>query len=123
MKLLLDMNLSPGFVALFEQQGWSACHWSEVGDIRAADPVIMEWARTHGYIVVTHDLDFGAILAVTQAKGPSVVQVRTQDVTPNHLAPILITTLSQYESMLTKGALVIVHEQKSRVRILPLSLN
>jgi predicted nuclease of predicted toxin-antitoxin system len=27
----------------------------------------MNWALTNGYIVFTHDLDFGAILAATQA--------------------------------------------------------
>ena len=30
-------------------------------------PSVMEWARSNGYIVFTHDLDFGAILAATRA--------------------------------------------------------
>ena len=56
-------------------------HWSTV-DIRAADDVIMSWARENGFIVFTHDLDFGVLLALTQAENPSVIQVRTQDVFP-----------------------------------------
>lgn len=56
----------------------------------------MDWARVNGYVVFTHDLDFGALLAVTHAEGPSVIQVRTQDVTPDHLAPIVINALRQY---------------------------
>ena len=79
-KILIDMGLSPRWVPLFSERGWKSCHWSEVGDPRATDREIMEWARLHGYVVFTHDLDFGAILAVTSANGPSVIQVRSQKV-------------------------------------------
>ena len=33
MKILIDMNLSPEWVAVFENHGWSAVHWSTVGDL------------------------------------------------------------------------------------------
>ncbi len=82
MKLLIDMNLSPDWVEVFRRNGWEALHWSMVGDPRATDRAIMEWARANGYVVFTHDLDFGALLAVTQLNGPSVIQVRTQDIMP-----------------------------------------
>ncbi len=45
----------------------------------------MDWARPSGYVVFTHDLDFGALLAASHAGGPSVIQVRAQDVLPDHL--------------------------------------
>jgi len=45
MKLLLDMNLSPDWLPVFTKQGWHALHWSTVGDPRAPDNVIMQWAR------------------------------------------------------------------------------
>ena len=61
MKLLIDMNLSPGWVEVFKQQGLEALHWSAVGDPRAPDPIIMEWARANEYVLFTHDLDFGTI--------------------------------------------------------------
>ena len=48
MKLLLDMNLSPGWVGFLRDQGFEAMHWSEVGDPRAPDASIMAWARDHG---------------------------------------------------------------------------
>lgn len=80
----------------------------------------MQWAVGDQRVVLTHDLDFGAILAATRATGPSVVQVRTQDVRPDSLAPLLIPILRQYQSELEAGALLIVDEAKLRVRILPL---
>lgn len=83
----------------------------------------MAWALNNAHIIFTHDLDFGAILSATQANAPSVIQVRTQDVTPTHLEPIVITALQQYEDSLEAGALIIVDESKLRVRLLPIRRN
>ncbi len=120
MRLLVDVNLSPTWVSLLELEGWQAIHWSAVGDPRAPDHTIMAWARSNGFIVFTHDLDFGAILAVTDAAGPSVIQVRTQDVSPDHLGRLVVDALRQYESLLEAGALIIIDESRCRARILPL---
>jgi predicted nuclease of predicted toxin-antitoxin system len=119
MKILIDMNLSPDWAELFSKQGWAAAHWSTIGDQRAPDHVIMEWACANGYIVFTHDLDFGALLAVTRAKGPSVIQIRIQDILPGYLGHKMIGILKQYEGALETGALITVDESRSRVRILP----
>jgi len=120
MKLLIDMNLSPDWVDELQSYGWYAVHWSAVGAPAATDRTIMDWAREHDYVVFTHDLDFGAVLAVTRALGPSVIQVRTQDVMPKHLGACLASMLSEPQPALEKGALIIVDEAKSRVRLLPL---
>lgn len=107
MKLLIDMNLSPDWVNLFAQNGMEASHWSNIGDPRAYDQVIMDWARTNGYVVITHDLDFGSLLVTTRAHGPSVIQVRTQYIKPQ--------ILQQYEPVLESGALITVDEIRSRI--------
>jgi len=120
MKIVIDMNLTPLWVDVLTGHGWQAVHWSTIGDPRAKDSEIMNWALTNGYIVFTHDLDFGAILAATQANAPSVIQVRTQDVMPAHLEPMILAALRQCEAELEAGALVIVHEGRLRVRMLPL---
>ncbi|NCP16429.1 hypothetical protein GW866_05230 [bacterium] len=119
MKILIDMNLPPAWAEALQRAGFQAVHWSEVGDIRATDAVIMAWARDHGYIVFTHDLDFGAILATTRAESPSVIQVRTQDIMPQSLGERLVRLLHQQESLLEQGALVTVDEAKSRIHVLP----
>jgi len=119
MKIVIDMNLSPDWVKVLDRAGWEAVHWSSVGDMRATDDVIMSWAREHGYIVFTHDLDFGVLLALTRAESPSVIQVRTQDVFPNVLGDKLIQVLKQHQPALENGALLTIDEGKARVRILP----
>ncbi|MBI2477338.1 MAG: DUF5615 family PIN-like protein [Planctomycetia bacterium] len=58
-----------------------------MGDPIAADHEIMEWARNNEHMIFTHDLDFGTMLALTHASGPNVIQVRGQNVLPDHMAP------------------------------------
>jgi predicted nuclease of predicted toxin-antitoxin system len=54
-KILIDMNLSPEWKSVFTSAGWTATHWSEEGDPRASDRVIMDWAVSNDYVVFTHD--------------------------------------------------------------------
>ncbi|MBN2561877.1 MAG: DUF5615 family PIN-like protein [Phycisphaerae bacterium] len=120
MKILVDMNLTPDWCRVFEQHGWEAVHWSGVGDPKAPDHAIMAWAVANGFVVFTHDLDFGSILAGSQAEGPSVIQVRARDVLPDHLGSLVVAAIRQFESLLRSGALIVVDEGQSRARILPL---
>lgn len=119
-RLVVDMNLSVEWVAELVRHGWSAVHWSTVGDPSAEDSAIMAWALANGYVVFTHDLGFGAMLALTHAAGPSVLQVRGQNVLPEDIGPVVIAALRQYDDALARGALVVVDLRRSRVRVLPL---
>jgi predicted nuclease of predicted toxin-antitoxin system len=120
MKFVVDMNLSPEWCLALKSAGWDAVHWSTTGDPTALDQEILAWASSRSAIVLTQDLDFGAILAATRADAPSVVLLRTQDAMPDVMGARLIRVLQESESALESGALVIVDQSKSRVRILPL---
>jgi len=120
MRVLVDMNLSPEWVAVLNRAGWEAIHWSTVGNPRAEDEEIMAWARAQKHVVFTHDLDFGTLLALTRAGSPSVIQVRTQDVTPAAIGALVVNALRQFEGPLEKGALIVLDEARARARILPL---
>ncbi len=119
-RLVIDMNLSVEWVAELARQGWTAVHWSTIGDPRAPDSAIMAWARDNRHIVFTHDFDFGTMLALTHAMGPSVLQIRGQGALPEDMGPVLTAALRQHEAALAAGALVVVEEKRSRVRVLPL---
>jgi predicted nuclease of predicted toxin-antitoxin system len=120
MKLLLDMNLSPVWVRFLEENGFEAIHWSTTGEPTATDAIIMAWARDHGFVVITHDLDFSALLASTEAAGPSVLQVRTQDVLPDAIGSDVVRALRDHRAALDQGAIVSVDELTARVRVLPI---
>lgn len=119
-KLLLDMNLSPMWVQVLRDRGWDTVHWSSIGDPRATDEEIMAWAAEDGRVVFTHDLDFGTMLALSHDRGPSVFQVRAADTMPDHLGAMVFAALEQHEADLAAGALVVVDEARSRVRVLPI---
>ena len=119
-KILVDMNLSPAWISLLQEAGYSAIHWSSVGAASAADSVIMEWARAHEYVVFTHDLDFGTMLALSHNGSPSILQVRSQDILPESIGKLVLKVLMQHSEDLKTGALVVVEESKQQVRILPI---
>jgi predicted nuclease of predicted toxin-antitoxin system len=120
MKLVVDVNLPPKWVELLATRGIEAVHWSQVGDLRATDSTIMKWARDGGYVVLTSDLDFSAMLATSGAAGPSVLQVRTQDVFPESLGAQVVRVLLEQSDALESGAIVTIDEIAARVRILPI---
>ena len=122
MKLLVDMNLTPRWVPALREVGFEAVHWSEVGPRNAPDWELMQWAAKHGYVVLTRDLDFGTLLAVTGKALPSVVQLRTDKAAPEPLLGRLIEALERCKESLATGALVTLDPGRMRLRLLPLDL-
>ena len=120
MKLLIDMNLSPRWVRLLREAGFDAEHWSAVGAADAADAEIMTFARAEGFVVLTHDLDFSAILAATRGDKPSVVQIRSDDISPEAMGGFVISALGRMSSQLAEGALLTIEPRRMRLRLLPL---
>ena len=80
----------------------------------------MAYARATGCVVLTHDLDFGAMLAATQGEKPSVVQIRAEDVSPDAIGTQVITALRQMALELEAGALLTIDPNRARLRLLPL---
>ncbi len=120
MKLLIDMNLAPAWAKVIQAHGkHTAQHWSEVGALDAPDSLLMQHARAQDCVVITCDLDFGAILAATKTKAPSVVQIRADDVRPQAIAAAVLRALDQFEVELNAGALLTVEPERARVRLLP----
>lgn len=68
-RVLVDMNLSVQWVAALAEHGWHAVHWSQVGQPTAPDAAVLAWASAHGYVVFTHDLDYGTDNVGSDARG------------------------------------------------------
>ena len=123
MKLLIDMNLSPRWTRMLGDAGFIATHWSTLGPPNARDAEIMAFAKANDYVVLTHDLDFSAILAATQGNKPSVVQIRAEDVSPDAIGQPVVRALHQMSVELTNGALLTIDPSRTRLRLLPLQRN
>jgi predicted nuclease of predicted toxin-antitoxin system len=119
-KLLVDMNLSPSWVERLEGHRFEAVHWSTIGAATAPDVEILTWANEHHFVIITNDLDFSAILAAGAVDGPSVVQLRTQDLLSESAARIVARALEAHREDIERGALLSIDEGGTRVRMLPL---
>jgi predicted nuclease of predicted toxin-antitoxin system len=116
LKIIVDMNLSPDWVATLRNAGFEAIHWSNIGLAFAPDEEIMSYATSNGYMVLTNDLDFGSTLVMTRAGKPSVVQLRVDDLDPLVLGQRVIGALRELGPELMEGALVTVEETRIRLR-------
>ncbi len=91
-----------------------------LGAVDATDAEILEFAKANRFVVLTHDLDFGTILAATHGEKPSVVQIRAEDVSPDAIGETVIRALRQMRPELEEGALVAIDPGRARLRLLPL---
>ena len=71
-------------------------------------------------MVFTHDLDFSALLAATKAQGPSVIQLRGQEVLPEAVGKDVARVLRMRTPEIEAGAIVTIDKISSRVRVLPI---
>ena len=120
MKLLLDMNLPARWVEYLAGAGFEAVHWSRLGPSTAPDKEIIAKAMEEGYVILTRDLDFGAIMFFTRASKPSIVQVRARDARPERIGADVISSLRQMEKELEAGALLTIDHLRSKLKLLPL---
>jgi predicted nuclease of predicted toxin-antitoxin system len=100
--------------------GFEAVHWSTIGAATALDTEILTYAHRHDLVLITNDLDFSAILAAGAVYGPSVVQIRSQDLLSDVVASIVAKALDAHREDIERGALLSIDEAGTRVRVLPL---
>ena len=120
MKFLADMGISPRTVARLREQGYDAVHLVEESLEKLEDGDILLKAEKEKRIVLTVDLDFGYLLAVSSAKLPSVVLFRLGNESREVIEEYLDGVLSQCSNELETGAIVSVKDDGFRVRLLPI---
>lgn len=88
--------------------------------MRMEDPEIAAKARSEERIVLTFDLDFGEIMALSGNASPSVILFRMRNQTPRVVTPQLLQVIRECEAQLLAGAFVTVEDQGYRLRRLPI---
>ena len=120
MKFLADMGISPRVVEELRQKGHDAAHLLDEGLYRMTDGDILEKARREKCVLLTHDLDFGELLAASGGNLPSVIIFRLKDMRASNISRHLFSIINQQSKALDKGAVLSVTEQKVRIRTLPI---
>ena len=119
MRFLADMGLARSTVAFLRARRHDAVHLRDQGLQRLSDDKIVAKAVTEDRVILTHDLDFGRIVAISGATVPSVITFRLQDMRPAQVNGYLAEVLARFTAELKAGALVSVNERAIRVRPLP----
>ena len=120
MRFLIDANLSPRLASLLASEGHDAVAVRQVGLTDAPDDVIVDYAANDDRVVVSHDTDFGALLAFRGLTRPSFILFRSSDpITPDQQAALIISNLDTFADELESGAIVVFARGRLRVRRLP----
>ena len=123
MKFLADMGISVVTVDYLCSQGYDAVHLREQGLHKMEDPAILQKARMEQRIVLTHDLDFGDLLAASGTVLPSVIIFRLRDMRPANVNRHLEALLAERSEELEQGVIMSVREGRIRMRRLPIGGN
>jgi predicted nuclease of predicted toxin-antitoxin system len=115
------MGIARSVVEALRDTGFDSVHLLEEGLERMPDGAILDKARAEGRIILTHDLDFGDLLASGALTSPSVITFRLSDMRGHRVLDHLMAALPQFQSELEAGACVTITEGKARCRSLPVT--
>jgi len=120
-KWLIDNALSFRFSDELVRLGHDAVHMRKHLPANATDAQVLELAANQGRCVVSMDADFGTLLAATGAATPSFLMFRTTRRATPQLVAALVDVLPQVEADLARGAVVVIADDRVRIRPLPLA--
>ncbi|NIM13223.1 MAG: hypothetical protein GTO45_14000 [Candidatus Aminicenantes bacterium] len=121
MKFLIDNALSPIFSKQLQNHGHDAIHVRDMDMQTCTDEEIFDFAQKEERIIVSADTDFGTIIALRNEQFPSVIIFRrTRNRRPTEQVALLISNLEQIEVSLRNGSIVIIEDNRIRIRALPI---
>ena len=120
MKFLADMGVAQRIVKWLRSEGHDAIHLREDRLHRLPNGAIFEKAYAESRVILTFDLDFGEIVALSGGKPVSVILLRLHNTRTPHVIERLKKVLKDSGDDLEKGAIVVVEESRHRTRRLPI---
>jgi len=120
MNFLLNMNVHRDMAAPLKKRGHVCRHVGDIGLSRAKDVEIVAEAKRTGEVIITHDLDYGHLLAFSGEKAPSVIILRLRDLGLDEVLSRLDSVWKEIESPLMDGAIVSLSDKSLRIRNLPI---
>lgn len=119
MRFLADMGVAQRIVEWLRAEGHDAVHLREEGLQRMPNGAIFEKAASDARIILTFDLDFGEIVALSSGCPVGVVLFRLHNTRTPHVIDRLRVVLRESRRALEEGAIVVVEESRHRTRRLP----
>lgn len=122
LEFLANMNISPLTVEQLRKLQWNIIRVPEVMDRKSKDTEVLAYAREHNRILITQDLDFSMLLAVSGHNKPSVINLRLENATPDFVTARIIEVVSEMSKELEEGIVINIDEISARYRNLPIRL-
>ena len=119
MRFLADMGVNLRIVQWLQQNGDDAIHLRDEGLQRLPDRKIFDKAHSESRVILTFDLDFGEITALSAGRIVSLILFRLHNTRTSHVIKRLESALA-FREALEKGAIIVVEESRCRVRRLPI---
>ena len=121
MRFLVDQNLSPLFADQIRLASHDVVHTRDIDLATSSDEAVLEWAVDDNRILISADTDFGFLLVVGGGERPSVILLRLRSPRPAvPLAALLLANLDAVADDLEAGAVVVLEDERVRVRRLPI---
>lgn len=120
LRLIADVHISPLTVAALKLQGYDIVRSTNSLPATAADVEILEFARVEGRIVLTQDLDFSMLVALSNYDQPSLITLRLSSAKPYVVTQRLLEVLPNLEQDLIEGSAITIDDNSIRIRKLPI---
>ncbi|MCB0155661.1 MAG: DUF5615 family PIN-like protein [Anaerolineae bacterium] len=120
MKFLLDMPVSAVLLDVLELFGHEGVHAHQIGKERAPDSQLLEVARQESRVVITADLDFPRLLALSSAAGPGLILFRGGSYSDSEMCDLLERVLKSVSSEILEVSICVVDKKRIRITQLPL---
>jgi len=121
LRLLADQHISPKTVEYLKLLGHDVVTVALVLSPTAQDSAIVDVARAEQRVVLTQDLDYTSLIALSKSSSPSLLLLRVSKMDAESVNALLATALPMVEKSLSEGAIVTLTENTYRVRALPLN--
>ena len=122
MRFLADMCVDVRIVKWLLRNGHDATHLRDQGLQKMPNGEIFEKAIREDRIVITFDLDFGEIAALTASRPTSVILFRLKNTRTLHVIERLSSVIERFEDALKRGSILTVEETRCRVRHFPIGV-
>ena len=120
MNVLLDMPVCRSLLSVLEAHGHEGVHAHEIGLDRAADRQMLAVARRENKVVITADLDFPRLLALSSAEGPGLILFRGGNYSDAEMRDLLDRVLTEIPSEILETSICVVDRKRVRYTRLPL---
>jgi predicted nuclease of predicted toxin-antitoxin system len=120
MRLLADLHIAPRTVEFLRALSYHVCRVTDLLPANASDGEIVERAAQEHRVILTQDLDFSSIIALSGRQTPSLLSLRLNSSKVEIVNAVLQRVLPVLESDLERGAIVTIEDQRIRLRRLPL---